>query len=96
LDVELARWCTLFVGASYLYVYTAGPLTSAPYFASSSSAPSFEAQLGLAFRVAPRFEVRLGFIFTLYAVSFEGAGPAPVQGASDQLLGGTLGFRYTY
>lgn len=96
LDVDFTSWCTLFVEASYLYVYTAGPLTSAAFFTNSSSAPSFDSALGLAFRVSPRLEVRLGFVFTLYALSFGGSGPAPVRRVSDQLLGGTLGIRYNY
>lgn len=96
LDVDFASWCSLFVEASYLYVYTAGPLTSAAYFASSSAAPSFDTALGLAFRVSPRLEIRVGFVFTRYALSFGGSGPAPVRGVDDQLLGGTLGIRYNY
>ena len=96
LDVDFAPWCTLFAEASYLYVYTAGPLTSASYFTNSSSAPSFDTALGLAFRVSPRLEIRVSFVFTLYALSFGGSGPAPVRGVSDQLLGGTLGIRYNY
>jgi hypothetical protein len=96
LDVGLSAWCTLFLEASYLYTYSAGPLTSAPYFTSSSAGLSFDTALGLAFRVAAPLEVRLGFVFTRYALDFNGPGPAPVNGVSDQLLGGTLGLRYSY
>jgi hypothetical protein len=96
LDVDFSSWCTLFVELSYLYPYSAGALTSAPYFTQASAAPSFDSALGLAFRVAPPLEVRVGFVFTLYALGFSGPGPAPVTGVSDQLVGATLGVRYTY
>ncbi len=96
LDVDLSAWCTAFFEASYLYTYTAGPLTSAPYFTSSTPGLSFDTALGLAFHVAPRLDVRLAFVFTRFAVNFTGPGPAPVSGVSDQLLGGLVGVRYSY
>jgi hypothetical protein len=96
LDLDFSAWCTLFAELAYLYPYSAGPLTSAPYFTQASASPSFDSTLGLAFRVAPPLEVRVGFVFTLYALSFSGAGPAPVTGVSDQRVGMTLGLKYTY
>ncbi len=97
LDVDFASWCALFLELSYLYPYSAGPLTRAPYFASFSAAPSFDTALGLSFRVAPPLEVRLGVVFTRYALNFaSGSGPAGVSGVSDQLVGFTLGLRYSY
>jgi len=97
LDVAFNAWCSLFAELTYLYVYSAGPLTSAPYFTESSAAPSFDTTLGLAFRVAPRLQLRVGFALTRYAVDFSGGtGPAPVTGASDQILGGTLAVRYNF
>jgi hypothetical protein len=96
LDLDFSAWCTLFVELAYLYPYSAGALTSPPYFTQASASPSFDSTLGLAFRVAPPLEVRVGFVFTLYALSFSGPGPAPVTGVSDQLVGMTLGLKYTY
>lgn len=96
LDWDFGSWLTLYVELSYLYAYTAGALTSAPYFTGASPGLSFDGALGLGFRVAPPLEVRLGVVFTVYALSFGGPGPAPVTGVSDQRLGGTLGLRYTY
>jgi hypothetical protein len=96
LDFDFSAWCTLFVELSYLFPYSAGALSSAPYFTQASAAPSFDSALGLGFRVAPPLEVRVGFVFTLYALGFHGPGPAPVTGVSDQLVGVTLGLRYTY
>jgi hypothetical protein len=96
LDWELSGWCTFFAELSYLYTYSAGTLTSAAYFPNSSPGLSFDSALGFSFRVTPNLELRLGFVFTLYAVDFNGSGPAPVSGVSDQLLGGTFGIRYSY
>ena len=96
LDFDFSAWCTLFVELAYLYPYSAGALTSPPYFTQASAAPSFDGTVGLGFRVAPPLEVRVAFLFTLYALDFSGPGPAPVRGVSDQLVGVTLGLRYTY
>jgi hypothetical protein len=96
LDWELSGWCTLFAELSYLYTYSAGTLTSAAYFPNSSPGLSFDSAVGFSFRVTPNLELRVGFVFTLYAVDFNGSGPAPVSGVSDQLLGGTFGIRYSY
>jgi hypothetical protein len=97
LDVAFNAWCSLFAEFSYLYVYSAGPLTSAPYFTDSSASPSFDTALGLGFRVAPRVQLRVSFVLARYAVDFSGGtGPAPVTGASDQVLGGNLAVRYSF
>ncbi len=95
LDVGLVQWCAVFFEVSYLYPYSAGPLTRAPYATSSSAGLSFDTALGLSFRLAPPLEVRLGVAFTRYAVTFSG-GSANVTGVTDQLVGFTLGFRYSY
>jgi len=97
LDVNFNAWCSLFAEFSYLYVYSAGPLTNAPYFTESSASPSFDTALGLGFRVAPRVQLRVSFVLARYAVDFSGGtGPAPVTGASDQILGGNLAIRYSF
>jgi hypothetical protein len=96
MDFDFNACCTLFLEASYLFTYTAGPLTSAPYFTSSVPGLSFDTALGLSFHVAPHLEVRLALVYTRFAIDFTGPGPAPVSGVSDQLLGGTLGLRYSY
>jgi len=96
MEADFNAWCAFFLEASYLFTYTAGPLTSAPYFTSSSPGLSFDTALGLSFRATEHLDVRLAFVLTRFAVVFTGPGPAPVSGASDQLLGGTLGVRYRY
>ncbi|MGO9831411.1 MAG: hypothetical protein ACLPJH_14830 [Myxococcaceae bacterium] len=97
LDVDFSSWCALFLELGYLYPYSAGPLTRAPYFASFSAAPSFDTALGLSFRVAPPLEVRGGVVFTRYALNFaSGSGPVGVTGVTDELVGFTLGVRYSY
>ncbi len=96
LDVDFSSWCALYLELSYLYVYSAGPLTASPYFTSSSAAPSFDTALGLSFRVAPPLEVRGGVVFTRYGLNFGTGGPAGLTGVSDQLIGFTLGIRYSY
>jgi len=95
-EADFSTWCAFFLEASYLFTYTAGPLTNPPYFTSSTPGLSFDTALGLSFHAAEHLDVRLAFVLTRFAVVFTGPGPAPVSGASDQLLGGTLGVRYRY
>ncbi len=95
LDVDFSSWCALYLELSYLYIYSAGPLINSPYFTSASAAPSFDTALGLSFRVAAPLEVRAGVVFTRYALNFAG-GTSGITGVSDQLIGFTLGFRYSY
>jgi hypothetical protein len=95
-EADFNAWCGFFLEASYLFTYTAGPLTSAPYFTSSTPGLGFDTAVGLSFRASESLDVRLAFVLTRFAVVFTGPGPAPVSGASDQLLGGMLGLRYRY